>query len=33
MAGWMAHVIEQASHNRLIRPTADYTGPMPAARP
>jgi citrate synthase len=29
MAGWTAHVVEQASHNRLIRPTADYTGPMP----
>jgi citrate synthase len=33
MAGWTAHVIEQASHNRLIRPTADYTGPMPPPRP
>ena len=26
-AGWTAHVIEQASDNRLIRPTAIYTGP------
>ena len=32
VAGWTAHIIEQASHNRLIRPTADYTGPMPPAR-
>ena len=32
MAGWTAHLTEQASHNRLIRPTADYTGPMPPAR-
>jgi citrate synthase len=27
VAGWSAHVIEQASHNRLIRPRARYTGP------
>ncbi|MBJ7596769.1 MAG: citrate synthase [Candidatus Dormibacteraeota bacterium] len=33
MADWTAHVIEQASHNRLIRPTADYTGPMPPPPP
>jgi citrate synthase len=26
-AGWTAHVIEQASSNRLIRPDALYTGP------
>jgi citrate synthase len=27
-AGWTAHVLEQVSNNRLIRPEADYTGPM-----
>jgi citrate synthase len=27
MAGWTAHVIEQQSDNRLIRPESAYTGP------
>ncbi|QBD80978.1 citrate synthase/methylcitrate synthase [Ktedonosporobacter rubrisoli] len=27
-AGWTAHVLEQVSNNRLIRPEAEYTGPM-----
>lgn len=27
-AGWTAHILEQVSNNRLIRPEADYTGPM-----
>ncbi|MEM7457423.1 MAG: citrate/2-methylcitrate synthase, partial [Planctomycetota bacterium] len=27
VAGWAAHVVEQRSNNRLIRPGADYIGP------
>jgi citrate synthase len=27
ITGWAAHVIEQAQHNRLIRPRSRYTGP------
>jgi citrate synthase len=28
-AGWIAHVIEQYSDNRLIRPLEEYIGPLP----
>jgi citrate synthase len=26
ITGWTAHVMEQLSHNRLIRPRAEYLG-------
>ena len=28
-AGWAAHIFEQRANNRLIRPSAEYTGPQP----
>ena len=28
MAGWTAHIIEQVTSNRLIRPDVDYVGPL-----
>jgi citrate synthase len=32
VVGWCAHIMEQAGHNRLIRPSARYIGP-PAPQP
>jgi citrate synthase len=29
MSGWTAHILEQYSNNRLIRPRAEYLGPPP----
>ncbi|MFC4779473.1 2-methylcitrate synthase [Paenibacillus sp. GCM10023252] len=29
ISGWSAHIMEQRDNNRLIRPTADYSGPDP----
>jgi 2-methylcitrate synthase len=31
IAGWATHILEQRINRKLIRPTAEYTGPAPRA--